>query len=68
MTMLVFKSEAESCAVCEHAIDGAVIDGYKFPKGWHCDVNDCAATNTKTAEKFALRRIPELWEDGDDDE
>ena len=64
--MLVFRSDAESCAVCEHAVEGAVIDGRSYPGGWHCDVNDCAGTVNKAREQWALCRIDRLWEESED--
>ena len=64
----VFISDAETCSACDHAHDGAVIDGKAFPNGWHCDVNDVAGTGKKSHENYALCRFPDFWEGFDDDE
>jgi hypothetical protein len=64
----VYVSTAESCSVCEHAHDGAVIDGMAFENGWHCDVNDVAGTGHKSMELYALCRMPEFCEEWEDDD
>jgi len=60
---LVFESDAQCCAECEHAINGAVIDGSSFPDGWHCDVNDVLSTHrTASDHAGAICRDKKLWE------
>ena len=62
MTMPIYQSDAESCAACPHAVDGAVIDGREYPQGWHCDVCDVAGNTPKGRERFAICREPGAWE------